>query len=108
VKKIPVFLTTGILILTASFSFSQQEYVEGKEVLTLSGRVESVNPSGSTIVVKDVNEVRFQVPPDAKLVKDIYDIKLSDINTGDYVTVEYYTASSGSNIVTRISVDYSS
>lgn len=81
-----------------------QDDVTGK---TIEGRVISVDAQNSQIIVKTFESIIFSVPSNAKLINsDGFDIQLSDITPGNYVSVDYYDDPTGHHIVTNIEVEY--
>ena len=98
----------AVLVISAAAAMPLHCYgdVSDEDMRTIEGTVTSVDLSASTIQVQEVNSYTFSVPPDAKLTSDIYDIKLSDINTGSYIKVSFYTDNSGKRIATEIFIDY--
>ncbi len=100
-----------VLILVALLSVSvisdchSEDNMEGREEMTIDGKVVGVDVSRSTITIKTANELTFSVPINTSIISDIYDIELSDIEPGDDVTVEHYEDSSGKLIATKITVE---
>lgn len=86
--------------------YAQYEYDMQKEgIETVDGTVVSVDLSGSTITIRSAaGDLAFSVPVNAPVVSGIYDIKLSDIETGQYVSVEHYRDSSGKLIARKITI----
>ena len=98
-----VVLISAMLMAKASYC----DYdAPDDEFVVFDGRVAAVDVGGSTLTVKGADTIRFPVSGETKLVKDIYDIKLSDISDGDYVTVEYYKGPGGPSRVTKVTVAY--
>ncbi len=103
-NKIVALTLTMLLSISIISDCHPQNYIEGQEVVTVDGRVVKVDASHSTITIKAVNKLTFSVPMYTPITSDIYDIKLSDIEPGDDVTVEYYEDPSGKLIATGIAV----
>lgn len=81
------------LVLTALFFLpgpcrAQYEY-DNEEMRTFDGQATNVDVINSTLTVSGTMNITFPVSSDTKFTKDIYDIKLSDIKAGDYVSVSY-------------------
>lgn len=103
-----VLAVLSVVMLSSSTPVTCQND-SSSETLMVDGSVVSVDNSNSKIVVKAVETLSFTVPSDAKITNDDgFDIKLSDINTGDYVLIEYYDGKDGSHIARNINVEYSS
>ncbi len=103
VRVISLLMIIGVVMSSPSYC---QYDAEEPELKTIGGTVSSISVAKSVIVIQAGNTFTFSVSPQATITRDIYDIKLSDINVGDYVTVEYYDDASGSHIATGISVEY--
>ena len=80
-------------------------YAQDQELMTVAGKVTKVDASRSTITVKLANESTFSVPSSTPIICDAKDIRLSDVETGQYVTVEHYKDPSGNLIATNITVE---
>lgn len=102
-KIVSAFL---VVLLTASTANCQYLDEEKKGIQTVEGTVSSVDVMASKITISGVQEMTLSVPVSAKISKDIYDIKLSDIKAGDYVTIEYYARQSGKPEAQKITVEY--
>ena len=77
------------------------------DMKTIDGDVVSVDSQNSRIVVKASEVMTFSVPSSAKIVNaDGFGIQLSDINTGNYVTVDYHDDRSGLHIMNGMQVKY--
>ena len=76
---------------------------------TVDGNVVSVDIQNSRIVVKGYEVMTFSVPSGAKIINaDGFDIELSDVAAGNYVTVDYHDDDSGLHIMNGMEVAYSS
>ncbi len=74
---------------------------------TIDGRVVSTDGQNSQIVVKSSEVMTFSVPSSAKIVNaDGLGMRLSDVNVGSYVTVDYHDDRSGSHIMNGMEVAY--
>ena len=74
---------------------------------TIDGNVVSVDFQNSQIVVKSSQIMTFSVPSDAKIVNaDGFDMRLSDVNAGNYVTVDYRNDKSGLHVMRGMEVEY--
>lgn len=96
-----------VTVLLSAFMISNcyaQDDAPPREMMTVDGKVASVDVADSTITIKAGNELTFSISPDASLVSGIYDIKLSDIEPGNDVSVEHYQDPSGNLIATKITV----
>ena len=79
--------------------------VEGMK--TVDGNVVSVDSQNSQIVVKSSEVMIFSVPSSAKIVNaDGLGMRLSDVNAGSYVTVDYRDDKSGLHIMKGMEVEY--
>lgn len=98
---ISIFLIT---ILTACMPLYCQD---SGNLMTFDGNVVSVDPQNSKIVVQTSETFTFSVSSDAKIInEDGFDVKLSDVNPGNYVTLDYYDDNAGNHIATHIEVAY--
>ncbi len=77
------------------------------DLKTIEGAVLNVDTGNSKITISAINNMSFSVSLAAKIMRDISDIKLSDIKAGDYVTIGYYDDASGLHQVQSITVEYS-
>ena len=108
---IKLFVTSVLVMIAAIVLTTAPLYSQGDSdstaLKTIDGRVASVDPINSKIVVKTVETLNFSVPPDARIInKDGFDMKLSDIKSGNYVMIDYYNDKSGTNIASNIEVEY--
>ncbi|MCX5686612.1 MAG: hypothetical protein NTW09_04040 [Candidatus Omnitrophica bacterium] len=79
------------------------EDLDDPNLRIFEGKVASVDVTKSTLtVVSGETRIVFPVSLDTKLVKDIYDIKLSGFGTGDYVTVEYLRSGFQSRVPLKV------
>lgn len=94
-----------VFAISADCAYSQDD--TGAAVKTIGGRVISVDPQGFSMTVKTYENTVFSVPLSAKLInKDGFDVELSDINPGNYVTVDYYDTPAGAHIARHVELDY--
>ena len=73
-----------------------------EEMRVFEGRVVNVDTSGSILTVKGIDQIDFPISSDTKLQRDALDIKLSDISTKDYVTVQYYRKGNDSRVPSKV------
>ena len=93
-----------------------EEQCADEDLRTFDGKVVNVDTSNSILTVSGVNQIAFPVSSDTKLQKSDFagrsaDIKLSDINIGDYVTVQYCRSGDKSQVpakVFAVTVEYAS
>jgi len=104
-RTISGVLFLACLALSASAAYSS-DWGADDNFTTIDGTVSSVDTLDSKITINAVNDLTFSVPINATIKQDIYDIKLSDINVGDYVTIEYYSDASGKKQAKTITVEY--
>jgi len=79
------------------------------DLRVFEGKVVNVDTTRSVLTVKGALEIEFPISSDTALQRDIYDIELPDISTGDYVTVQYYRSGSESRVpskVVMVTVEY--
>lgn len=105
-SKLKVFLTV-IFILISISGYCAADYTD-QDARIYDGRVTSVGRSDLT--VKSAFEIKFPVSLDTEIKnRDNMDIRLSDIDVGDYVTVEYFRRGQDSRTpdkVMKITVQY--
>lgn len=78
-------------------------------VKTIDGRVASVDMQNSKIVLESSETLTISVPSGTKIInKDGFDMQLSGINPGNYVTLDYYDDNAGNHIAKNIEVEYNS
>jgi len=95
------------MILSAVIFSISQVYCQDDAAKTIGGRVVSVDPQASVIVVKTSEVFTFSVAPGAKITnQDGIDIELSAINQGNYVMIGYYNDRFGAHITNNINVEY--
>ena len=102
-----IFAASALIILAAIMSsalcYGQNRYDDSdQELRTFDGRVVNVDTGKSVLTVKGIAEIDFPITSDTSLRSDIYDIKLSDIDAGDYVTVQYYRSGSESRLPSKV------
>lgn len=97
------------IILASSLSVHCQGDSLTDNIKTIDGNVVSVDSQNSQIVIKTSEVMTFSVPPGANIVDaDGFDLQLSDVSTGNYVTVSYVDDGSGNHIMKGMEVKYSS
>jgi hypothetical protein len=99
------------VILLAIFMPLVPAYCQGDSIVddmkTVDGNVISVDSSNSKIVVRTSEIITFSVSPDAKIVDaDGFNIQLSDVSAGNYVTVDYHDDGAGNHIMEGMEVAY--
>ena len=93
-KKTAAFflLSLTMLSIIAPLSFSDED-LDDPDLMVFEGKVSDVDLGRSLLTVDGASSAVFQISFDTKLVSEVNmysnDIRLSDINPGDYVTVEY-------------------
>jgi len=94
-KKIALGICIAAMFLdTASFCADWQD-LDDENLRTFQGTVTAVDLAASTISAQATISAVFPISSDTSLKKNDIDIKLSDINIGDYVTIDYYHDGSG-------------
>lgn len=101
--KIALFIAVLFSIYAVDECRSQDD-TQGRKLMTVDGKVGAVDISRSTITIKTANELTFSVPADTPIVSGIYDIKLSDIEPEDDVTIEHSGETPGKLIATKITL----
>ncbi|MDD5195868.1 MAG: hypothetical protein PHQ96_09395 [Candidatus Omnitrophica bacterium] len=93
-KKVIVFVLL-LLICLPAFAYDQEK-VETRQIITISGTVTKVDFVGNLIVVKaGTEEIPISVPPNTVLYRGTEKIGLADLEESDFVTIEYYISSPG-------------
>ncbi len=111
--KIILILTLILIISVCGAGLSLAQYgdqgsavCEDANLRTFDGTVLSVDVVGSSLTVKGIQQRKFIISSGTKLTKNIFDIKLSDVNAGDYVTIGYCDNPDGSVKTLRVDVAY--
>ena len=103
-----LYICAALLIFLASsvpVHCQEDSLVDGMK--TVDGDVVSVDSQSSQVVVKTSEVMTFSVPSSAKIVNaDGFSIQLSDVSSGNYVTVDYRDDKSGSHIMKGMEVEY--
>ena len=87
-----IFAVACMSLLTPCWA---EEPYPDEDLRVLEGTVTAIDTSKSTLTVSGGVEIAFQISNDTKLLDGTgladsdYDIKLSEINVGDYVTIKY-------------------
>ncbi|MFA5143923.1 MAG: hypothetical protein WC522_07155 [Candidatus Omnitrophota bacterium] len=100
-----MFLT---MMLIAAPCGAEEQYSDD-DLRVFEGKVVSVDTIKSSLTVDGICQITFHIDRDTKLQKDIYDINLSDVSKGDYVTVQYYRSGTSSREpakVIMVTVEY--
>ena len=75
--------------------------------MSVDGRVVSVAPQKSQIIVRSSIVMTFSVPTNSKIINDDgFGMQLSDVGVGKYVTVNYHDDRSGNHIMDFMEVQY--
>jgi hypothetical protein len=106
--KTILFVCVALLII---FAPSVQVHCQDDSLVgglkTVDGNVSSVDVQNSQVTIKASETMTFSVPSGAKIVNaDGVGIQLSDVNTGNYVTVDYSDDKSGLHIMKGMEVEY--
>lgn len=106
--KIFLFVTLILAVIFAALSpvYCQDDngVVSGK---TVDGSIVSVDVQNSLIVIKASEVMTFSVPSSAKLTdSEGFDLQLSGISPGRYVTVDYHDDAGGKHIMDGMEVEY--
>ena len=99
------------VVLLVVFAFAVPVYCQSDSLVdgmkTIDGNVVSVNVQDSSVVVKAYEAMTFSVSSKANIINaDGFDIRLSDVKTGSYVTIDYYDDQSGKHVLTGMEVEY--
>lgn len=105
IKNIAAILAIMICAAVVTPCYCQDE-AKGRELKTIEGYVTMVDDHKSQIKIRGIKNTVFSVDKDATITEDANDIKLSDIDKGDYIAVEYYDEPSGSAVATSIEIQY--
>lgn len=105
-KRALVSAVIALFVVSGGMAHCWEDYPSGPEITTIDGKVSEVDLQRSRITIQGVNKLTFYVPVSARIVQDIYDMKLSGIKVGDYVTVDYYDDPPGKHQARTITVHY--
>jgi hypothetical protein len=97
IAKTTLFLVISLFMAVTCYC---EDDLGDEDMRVFDGKVVAVG--NSSLTVKGVVEINFPISLDTKFKKDIYDIKLSNVNVGDYVNVEYYRTGSASRVPLRV------
>lgn len=100
--KLQKILIMTVFSVMLAASCCSGEDIPDSDLRVFEGRVTGVNISNSTLTVDGGIVITFPISPETKFVKDIYDIKLSDIAVNDYIIVEYLRRGSDSRIPQKV------
>ncbi len=90
-------LTIIACVFAASPCFCQNRFdTTDEELRVFEGKVVDVDTGKSVLKVRGVTDIDFPIDSDTTLQNDSYAIELSDMDPGDYVTVQYYRKESES------------
>lgn len=111
-KMAKAIITAAVILIASAMAIGpsncEDKFAE-EDLRVFDGTVTAVDVSGSSLTVKGATEITFPISLDTQLTSDIYDIKLSDVDIGDYVTVQYYRRGSESRVpskVIKVTVEY--
>jgi hypothetical protein len=93
----------SICLILSGLSWAEEYSESNNDQRIYEGKVVAVNLSKPSLTVKGVEEIEFPISADTNIKSDINDIKLSDINVGDYVTVDYIRFGSQSRVPSKVS-----
>jgi len=88
-KTIAIILLTVLIGTAAAAPLYSEDISDNPDARVFEGKVTNVDYGGSTLTVQGGVVITFRISRDTKLVRDTYDIRLLDINPGDYVAVSY-------------------
>lgn len=104
-----IILSAGFLIAADCHADDDNDYASDPDMRVFDGKVVAVDTGKAVLTVSGVVKIDFPISSDTVLKKDAYDINLSDIDVGNYVTVQYYRSGSDSRIplkVATVTVEY--
>ena len=85
-----------MIILAASYGYSQESLVEQLSVRVIEGRAQKIDSVEQIIVVRVFDdEITIFVPDKIQIARGSETIPLDDINVGDSLRIKYYDASPG-------------
>jgi len=99
--KIIFSLLFVVFLATAGYC---QKDLDTHQTKTVSGDVTGTDFVGSTISIMttDQRPMTLYVPNEASITRETVDTGLMDIKSGHPVTIQYYTASPGKDVVVSI------
>lgn len=107
VRSFLVAIILAVITLSAAPTLYCQDDNSAPVLSTIDGRVVSVDPQNSKIVIKTVEDLDFTVLSNATITnEDGFDMRLSDVKEGSYAMVGYYKDKSGRRMASNISVEY--
>lgn len=100
-----VAIAAAISAMTAMPCFSDYNY-DNENMRVFEGKVTKVDVGKALITVKGSMEMEFTVSSDTQLTQNTpgttADIRLSDIDIGDYVSVQYYRKGDESRVPAKV------
>lgn len=105
-NKTLVLAVAALCLVFSSAAYSWEDAFTDPRLKTTEGKVSDVDVQTSRITISSVDVMVFSVPTNVRVVQDIYDIKLSDIRKGDYVTIDYLEDTPGKREAQVITVHY--
>lgn len=95
------------LAIVAAVAVSPAHCQDDSSMRTVDGRVVSTDSQNSRIVIRTTETFTFSVSSSTTIInKDGFTIQLSDINPGNYATVDYYDDRDGNHIAKNIEIEY--
>ena len=101
-RTIAIMAILAILGMVAAMPCRGDYQYDNEEMRVFEGNVVNVDTSRSILTVKGIDQIDFPISSDTKLQRDAFDIKLSDISTKDYVTVQYYRKGKDSRVPSKV------
>lgn len=105
-KPLVLAVTAFYLAFGATAYCWEDAFNEDPRIKTIEGHVSDVDVKASRITIMSVDSMTFYVPVSARVMQDIYDMKLSDVKAGDYVTIDYHDDPPGKLEAQTITVHY--
>lgn len=104
-NKIMALVLTALLSVFIISDCHSQDDTEGPELTTVSGKVVKIDAVNSAITIRLANDITFSVPLNTPVLSNAQNIRLSDVNIGQYATVEHYEDPSGKLIATKVTAE---
>jgi hypothetical protein len=109
--KTPLVITVAVLALSmfAPADCICDTYTSDPDLRTYDGYVSAVDLQAQTLTIQGAIDLVFPISPDTAFKQDDNEIKLSDLEIGDYVKVEYYRLGIESRVplkVIRVTLKY--
>ena len=98
-----IMFTAAILIFSGIMTGPCYcEALTDQDLRVFEGNVTAVDMNSSILKVKGFEEIAFPITNETKIVHDTRDIRLFDLEIGDYVTVQYYRHGSESRVPYKV------